>query len=132
MLEYAPLNTHATGREEFAETNEELPVFVKASGIVAAPSFSFSASPRSCIVFCKNTHHVADSYSVLQCVAMRCSALQCIAVRCSALQCVAVHCSAWQCVAVRHGSIDISDLTFINVTLCLRQLYRVAKMHRRP
>jgi len=39
-------------------------------------------------------------YTVLQCVAVRCSVLQCISVRCSALQCAAVCCNVSQYVAV--------------------------------
>jgi len=39
-------------------------------------------------------------FTVLQCVAVRCSVLQYVAVCCSVLQCVAVCCSMLQCVAV--------------------------------
>jgi len=47
--------------------------------------------------------HKECVFSVLQCVAVRCSVLQCVQcvpVRCSVLQCVAVSCSVLQCVAV--------------------------------
>jgi len=81
---------------------------------------------RSCIVKYVERHDSCDanSYSVLQCVAVCCSVLQrvtvssiksdttvtwlvwngllqCVAVRCSVLQCVAVCCSVSQCLVSR-------------------------------
>ena len=40
-------------------------------------------------------------FSLLRCVAVRCSVLQCAAVCCSVLQCLAVWCNMLQCVAVK-------------------------------
>ena len=73
---------------------------------------------RSCIVKYVERHDSCDanSYSVLQCVAVCCSGSQCLVSRvtqqshdscemdcCSVLQCVAVCCSVLQCVAACHS-----------------------------
>jgi len=77
-----------------------------------------------------HTLHVAVCYSVLQCVAVRCSALQRVAVCCSVLH---ARCSVLQCVAVccslnrgRQRAAASPNLHTVHVAMCCGALQCVA------